>query len=227
MRNVLALISLFLTNSLFAQHLELKVYQNSDFYQVNHYNSTSRSYVWSDHSSFTRISVAVALQTKKKFFHELELFIPRIHDGTSNLGMPMNYQLNDVGPNVIRKSDAYAFRYQMTRVWQLKKNMVFTLGAAINPYYLKTKYAPLVTNSYPRTLTVSGASLNFVPGIRYTLSSKFLAELNMPFKIYDYAYNEQRIENPSIPIRQQTAGGWTGTFFETAYNIRLGIAYKL
>jgi len=86
---------------------------------------------------------------------------------------------------------------------------------------------PLVPLIFYRYVKKYGFSLNFIPRIMYTVSTKILLDLNIPIKVYDLREEEQKIENPAIPIRQQTNGGLASVFFENVYTIRLGIVYKL
>jgi hypothetical protein len=51
-------------------------------------------------------------------------------------------------------------------------------------------------------------------------------DLNVQLKIYDLRLEKNEVGNPAIPIRQQETNDVDHIFFESAYTIRLGLAYK-
>ncbi len=209
----------------FAQkEIELKLYQNTDVFKVTtHYNNVESS---SQQVKFSRLSLAVSFH-KKKLFHELELFVPKIDESSNDLGLSMNYHLDDPTFGDARRTSAYSFRYELSKEIRTTNKTNFTLGVAINPLLADARYISSVPNRYNRYYKFYGASINFIPRVRYALTSKALIELSIPFKIYDAVYEWQKIANPAIPIRQQENGGWVYTFFENAFTARLGFAYKL
>ncbi|SRR5260221_4966056 len=101
------LLSTFFT---FAQKgIELKVYQNTDVFKVSQYNSQGQVFL-QQQIKFGRISVAVAFRSKTKFFHEIELFVPRIDQSSNDLGLAMNYQLDEAKTGQTRRTSSYSFR---------------------------------------------------------------------------------------------------------------------
>jgi hypothetical protein len=105
--------------------------------------------------------------------------------------------------------------------------MAFSFGVGVNPYYTKAEYFPLTPVTYYRYLKKYGASLNVIPRVSYAISTKVRLDLNIPLKFFDLREEEQKIENPAIPIRYQTNGGLVHPFFENIYTIRFGVAYKI
>jgi hypothetical protein len=71
-----------------------------------------------------------------------------------------------------------------------------------------------------------GFAFNFTPRINYKISRRFNIDLNVPLKIYDLRLEKNQVNNPAIPIRQQNTNDVDHIFFESAYTIRLGLAYK-
>jgi hypothetical protein len=228
MRKVILLtIVLSETLTIFAQKgIELKIYQNTDVFKVDQYN-TQGQLSSQQQTKFGRISFAVAFHTKTKFIHEIELFVPRIDESSNDIGLAMNYQLDDARTGQTRKTNAYSFRYEFAKEIRSTKNTIFSLGLGVNPFLAKAQYISSVPNTYNRYFEFYGASINFIPRFRYSLSNKALVELSIPFKMYDIEYVWQKIENPSIPIRQQSNDKWVNSFFENAFTVRLGFAYKL
>jgi hypothetical protein len=66
-----------------------------------------------------------------------------------------------------------------------------------------------------------------VPRIKYKLSQRVSIDLNIPLKIYDLRGEKNGIRNPNIPKSQQETNAYSSIFFESAYTIRLEVAYKL
>jgi len=206
---------------------EVKIYQNTDFFHTGYTDPVSQQTVSSNQTNFSRISIAATFHTGKKYLHELELFIPQI-ESKSDPSYPMNYEPHDPpSSTMVRTFTSYSFRYEFSKEMKQSDKLIFTLGAGINPYYTKTSYLTQVSNSYNRYLWESGVALNFVSRIAYRITSRLGLELSIPFKVYDARYIQRKIENPSIPVRQQTSGSWNHIFFESAYTLRFGISFML
>jgi hypothetical protein len=119
-------------------------------------------------------------------------------------------------------------RYELSKTLTSKdKPFAFLLGVGINPYYVHIEYEPNVETVYYSSKQLYGFALNITPRIKYKLSQRFGIDLNVPLKVYDLRGEKNHVKNPSIPIRQQTANGYSNIFLESVYTIRLGLKYKL
>ncbi|HEX6890859.1 MAG TPA: hypothetical protein VF141_09200, partial [Chryseolinea sp.] len=85
---------------------------------------------------------------------------------------------------------------------------------------------PNVETTYYWSTELYGFVLNFTPRVNYNISRRFNVDLNVPLKIYDLRGEKNEVNNPAIPIRQQTTNDVDHIFFESAYTIRLGLEYK-
>ncbi len=228
MKNYLLLSSLllFAISSSAQRSFQVKVYQNTDYFDVSYYNSQTNSSRNSNELNFSRISLAFAINTRKNFVHEIEIIIPELSKSIYNVKLPLDYSFQDDGPRVGTIS-TYSFRYELSKVLSNpSKKFRFNLGLAINPYFTDTEYEPENSIAYYKSNTkLFGVSFNIVPRINYNITDRILIDLNIPFKLYDLQNKETRINNPALPIRQQTSSEFTNVFFEDVYTIRLGVSY--
>jgi hypothetical protein len=125
-------------------------------------------------------------------------------------------------PNL--RSSTIAARYELTRKFDSDGPLKFSLGAGFNPYFTQLDF-PETGNNFPVIQKILGASLNVVPRLSYNISKRFSAELNIPFKLYDFQFFRYNVRDPGLSLRQQTRDEVKSIFFQNAYTIRLGVIY--
>ncbi len=165
------------------------------------------------------------MSTRRNFIQEIEVIIPEISKSIYNVKLPLDYSFQDDGARVGTIS-TFSIRYELSKIlFNPSKKFRFNLGLGINPYFTETKYEPEVSNAYYSNAKLFGVSFNIIPRINYNITDRILIDLNIPFKLYDLQNQETHVNNPSLPIRQQTSTEFTDIFFEDAYTIRLGVSY--
>ncbi len=207
----------------------IKAYQNTDIFEIQYSESITDEVATVDKVNFTRLSLAMDIQTKKGFTHEIEFLIPEVSKSCDNIQYPMNYEFQKERPAFKGQASAYSLRYELSRTLTNKvKKIGFYLGAGINPYYVLVEYIPnVVVNHYYSSTKLYGFVLNMVPRIKYKLSPRFIIDLNVPLKLYDLRAEKYHVKNPSIPVHQQTKIDYSNNFFESVYTFRLGLMYKV
>jgi hypothetical protein len=229
MRNLLlALIAVLATNAVSGQtRIQLKLYQNTDFFNVSYQNSDTQETRETDVTNFDRISLAVAFSGNRNLSHEIEFFVPERSRSIYDVKFPMDYEFRE-SYRFTSEISTYSFRYELDKSFNPSNRVFFSLGVGINPYYTKSEYEPTMPNTYYRGVKIFGVSLNVVPRINFKITPRFLMEFNIPFKIYDLRDKESEIHNPAIPIRDQVMkDDLKHIFFESTYTLRLGIVYIL
>lgn len=205
----------------------IKVYQNTDIFEVGYFESGVNESEKSNHINFNRLSIGISVTTKNNFTHEIELLIPEISKSINSVQFPMNYEFRK-GDTFDGKISTYSIRYEMNKTFSNNLNrLAFNVGVGLNPYYVHIEYTPNTSTAFYFSNIFYGAALNFTPRINYKLSNRLILDLNIPLKIYDLRWEKTNIKNPSIPIRQQTVKDFDSIFFENAYTIRLGLMYTL
>ncbi|MEJ1236586.1 hypothetical protein WBG78_00570 [Chryseolinea sp. T2] len=203
----------------------IKLYQNSDFFdsEINDWDTRTTTTV--HNANFNRFSVAVSLTSKKRFTHELEIFIPEFSKSLGDLQYPMDYSISK-GSSIEGKAGSWSLRYELSKVLtKANKGLQFSAGAGINPYLVRIEYFSNNPQTYYSSSDLYGAAITIVPRVSYKLFPAFSLELSMPFKVYDLRVNQRRIDNPAIPIAQQETKSYNSIFFESVYTIRLGLSY--
>jgi hypothetical protein len=222
--------ALFISNVIYSlgqNSFGVKIYQNTDIFETQYYESRTRNVTKVENLNFGRISLAMDIDTKKGYTHEIEFLIPEVSKSLDDVHFPLNYKFRK-DETFDGEASSYSLRYEVSKTLTNKaKRFSFLLGVGINPYYVHIEYEPNVETTYYWSTKLYGFALNITPRIKYKFSQRFSIDLNVPLKIYDLRGEKIRIKNPVIPIRQQTTNDYDNIFLESAYTIRLGLMYKL
>lgn len=219
------ILIVFIFDSLAQHQTGLKLYQNTDIYNVQEVglNSTEEITV----TNFNRVSLALQFSFQNKYVHEIEFFIPEISRPLPKLHYPLEYEVRN-DDSFEGMGSAYSFRYEFgMTLTDYRKPLTFHLAAGLNPYFVKIEYSPIVANAYSSSTTFYGATVNIIPRLIYKISNRFSLDLNIPLKFYDLRREVFNVENPQIPVLYQTITETNNIFFEEAYTIRLGLQYNL
>lgn len=205
----------------------IKIYQNTDIFKTQYYESRGRTLTKLNVVNFSRPSLAIDIHTKNSFTHEIELLIPEVSKSVENIQYPLNYEFRkDITTK--GKASSYSIRYELNKTLTNESNRFsFSAGVGINPYYVRIEYIPIVETTFYMSTKLYGFAFNLTPRLKYKLSKRISVDLNIPLKIYDLRGQRNWIRNPLIPIGQQKNNDYRSIFFETAYTIRLGLMYKL
>lgn len=204
----------------------LKIYQNTDIFETR-YHSRFNEVTKVENINFSRISLAIDLDTKRRYTHEIEILIPEFSKPLDNVKFPLNYEFRK-DDTIEGKASTFSLRYELSKALTAQdKHFAFLLGAGINPYYVYIEYEPNVSNTYYWSTKLYGFALNITPRVMYRFSQRFSADLNFPFKIYDLRGESNYVDNPSIPIRQRKTTDTSHIFFDQVYTVRIGFMYKL
>lgn len=209
----------------FSQKVGIKVYQNTDFFETVYNESRTNLQTSSEQVNFNRFTIALDFHTKNNFLHEVEFFIPEISKSLDDVQYPMNYEFRK-DDTFDGEATTYSLRYEFSKKLTNESNRFgFSFGAAINPYYVHLEYIPNVETTYYWSTRLYGFAVNLVPRINYKISNRLNIDLNVPLKVYDLRFEENKVNNPAIPIRQQETNDVDHIFFESAYTIRLGVEF--
>jgi len=201
------------------------VYQNTDYFNVSYYNSQTNASRNTEELNFSRISIAVAINTLKHFTHEIEFFIPELSKSIYKVKLPLDYEFEE-NDGYVSSISTYSFRYELSKkVFSLSNRFQFIAGLGVNPYLTTTEYEPTMSNQYYSKVERYGVSFNIVPRIDYRVTDRIYIDLNIPLKVYDLQRKDVQNNNPNLPMREQKFNEVTDIFFENVYTIRLGVRY--
>ena len=223
---LLTLCGLLILESSFGQReFQFKIYQNTDFFKSSYYSPQTNEKRNSSHLNFNRISFALTVRGKNDVVHEIEFFLPELSRSIYKVRFPANYEFKE-GDDIKGFISSYSCRYELSKVLSnSSKSMVFSLGIGVNPYFTNTEYEPAVSTTFYSSDKVFGISLNLIPKINFRVTNRVRLDFSIPFKFYDLREQKSKLENPAIPIRQQTTANSLYSFFESSYTLRFGLAY--
>lgn len=120
------------------------------------------------------------------------------------------------------------FRYDYNILLSNKEDpFSIYMGASASPSFTSITNEPKVSSSYKRTQIGTSIYVGVVPRVIWKVSSKLFFDLNVPVNLYELSYKWQKIHNPSLPIEQQSNGGFESTFMPKNYEVRLGVGVML
>ncbi len=218
-------LSLIITDLAAQDRIFVKLYQNTDLVrriEVKGVNSNKKLNNVSV-SSLKRISLGVSLSHSMKWNHEVEI---------SFLGdiPPIEHELrvSEVG-NL--KNKFYSLHYELSKpLSDEDSRLTVLLGAGIEGYWGELYYDRSIDNIgyfdyYHRN---RGVLMNFIPRLAYRLNSRFNLEISSKVRLFDFRSYKHKVLNPTIPEELQISDRSSSVeFFESAYNFRLGLSYRV
>lgn len=101
----------------------------------------------------------------------------------------------------------------------------FFIGLSSSPTYYYQLNEPKSPSSFNRSKIKASVYVSIVPRIIWKINPKIFMDLNIPFNVYELSYKWRRINNPSLPLDQQSNGKWYSYFISKTYEIRLGVGF--
>jgi hypothetical protein len=198
--------------------IAIKLYQNLDYVK---YNIEEGIYEQEPEIYFARTSLAIQFANRDDLFHELEFSYAQV-------AIPVVHQVFPSVEFVDVNKDYVGLQYELNKVLVKGSDFRFSLGGGTLLYSLLTQRDPQTNvDVYFREDRYIGAVINLIPRIQYNISKQFLVDLNLKFGLLDVHYYERRINNPMLPMRQQLQKSCETDFLPEAYNVRIGIGYRL
>lgn len=176
--------------------------------------------------SFGDLSVALEWNSSGKFQHEIELLpfkINTMQKGDLAVFDNSGLQISDWGKTT---SSFVATKYQLSYQFTEGKKYSPYLGLAGQVSYERENLQPATSTTYPTKTTEIDLYLSLVPGLKYTISKHFFADLTYSFGILNHEMIHKRLENPSIPTNDRSSNNSRTTFLPKKDQFRIGIGYN-
>src|SRR6187402_386592 len=110
--------ALFISNTLFSfgqKSFGIKIYQNTDIFEIQYVEFRTNDVEKVDKVNFTRVSLAVGIDTKKGYTHEIEFLIPEVSKSYDNIQYPMNYEFKKKMQDFEGQASSYSLRYEVSK----------------------------------------------------------------------------------------------------------------
>jgi hypothetical protein len=120
-----------------------------------------------------------------------------------------------------------SFRYQYNYKFLIEKKVIPFIGLSSQLFYDLYKNDPVVSLSYSTRSQDIGLLFSIIPGIEYKLTKILSVELNSPVSFYDIKLNSERIDNPTLEVKDRTVSTIIGDFFPNKINFRIGLSFKI
>jgi len=109
-----------------------------------------------------------------------------------------------------------------------KKNKLhFAVGLGGSPFFIRDYKSSMTRNSLPILVMEAGIVFYVIPRINYHINEKFFLDLNIPINLAQTAFQKVRVENPSMPIAEQTNNRFNFNLFSNVLAARIGVGMKL
>lgn len=176
-------------------------------------------------TDFGNLSFAVEWNTGSKFFQEIDwqpLQINSIDDNTVIFLNNSDYMITDSEKHTETKT---AFRYQLSYGFFKERKWSPYLGISSQLSYFRENSKPKTSLSFPMKSTNYNLYFTLVPGIKYSISDRFFADINVPIGILNHEIIRNHYDNPSIPSDQRSFSNSRTTFLPKKDQLRIGIGY--
>ncbi len=237
MKNKLILtFGLFLTFESFAQNSNLDFRHSIKLYNLSSFTTGSEKTVGdvTIHKSSSLLQVfaptiAYALTTKKKNFHEIELNgfafnqqmdATRVQEGNVEFA-PIS------GAMVITSKFSMRYEFIMNLFKKSQSPLITSLGFAFNPYFNSVKTEPANSNSFPTKTQIIGGRGFLIPRLTYHVKSKCYFDLNLPIALFQAENKAYTVENPMYRAQQQKTKSSSLEALPSFLSLRIGVGVKI
>ena len=231
----LFLLGLLVADGYAQSNVYLKLYQNTDFFKrtENLYNRQIRAQQSTEYNmnSFSRMSVAVAIETKNAWNHEFEVSYYQGWTPIEHTSIFSKESAINIANNVFEKENVnhfIAMHYEAYRTIIPGNRIAFQTGIGLNTYWAKSESRPESSFLFRQTDRNVGTTFTVIPRLCYALSQKFNLELSTKLGLLNANHYKAVIDNTTISAEDRIQeSGMHWRFLPAAYNFRLGIAYKI
>ena len=161
------------------------------------------------------LAPAIVLATKRNLFHEVELSkvsfskLDQITDSHTDLDININYHF-------------------MHPLFNRYSKIIPQVGLSTLFLVIYDKTVPVNINGFRRSTTYFGGIFGVVSQIRYLTNKRFFFDLSLILNFIDIGYQTQRIENPSISLRQQRSGHFDSDYyFWNQIELKFGLGLRI
>jgi hypothetical protein len=218
MKKLVLLSSLLLSVHFVHAQVAIKLYQNLDYVK---YNLEYGEYDQEPEIYLARTSLAIQFSNREDLFQEVEFSYAQV-------AIPVVHQVFPSVEHVDVTKDYVGMQYELNKVFGKGADFRFSLGGGALLYGLLTRREPQTNGGvYLREDRYIGTIINLIPRIQYDISKRFIADLNFKLALFDVYYHHQRTHNLMLPMRQQREDHVETDFFPPAYNVRIGLGYRL
>ena len=168
-----------------------------------------------------RLTPAFTIRGKRKHFHEVG--VNQVYRKGWEAQSVYNYQ---VYTSEFTQSKV-ALYYQLGYPWYQQQRFIAYIAGSIGLEGYAFSTNPQHTNLYKRKVKSGEVFLGVVPGVRFTFSDHWVADINSLVDIYMLGWYYQRHYYPYILPRQQKSLSKDQTWIPLGFlRIRVGIAYR-
>ncbi len=221
----ITLFAITLTAGLFvlAQEKE-KSFQIKAFSGINHFDVDEGSIeVRKNMNSHSILSSASVSIVKGDRFIEFELDRFKIQHN-ENEAIPNSSGSLDGGDVKTRE---FRIRLSYNYLKSISSKINVAIGMGVSPYLLKENISPSNPLSFDRRHSSVGASLDLIPRFQFNMTKKVFFETHLVLSTVRLNRYETQIENPAIPLREQTETDSSVRYFGGDYQVRFGIGLTL
>lgn len=177
-------------------------------------------------------TLAFQWRTKADNFSEIELTFLEINNDEFLITMvyddrPYYYPpITTAGTKVTTTNISIRYEYIYNLTKTDNNRFAFSIGASINPYFLKIYEDPALSNQFSTNERNIGAFFHFVPRINFNLSKKLFIDFNVPFCLFNFNHKNVHKNDPILTEELKTQSFVDNTMFPEIYSLRIGIGYR-
>lgn len=117
---------------------------------------------------------------------------------------------------------ALEVRYERGHFWFFNRFSA-GIGGGLGPYVEYLRILPKTSAEFNSTLTEAGLFLEVIPRLRYHCSDHWYFNLMVPARILSVGLTFEKVEDPSIPMAQQSRSSFDLNLFDQGMRLGLGV----
>jgi hypothetical protein len=177
-----------------------------------------------------RPTIAFQWKSNTNNFHEIELtnlILSKKSTTTEIISQSPNIgQITD-GNNVISSLISFRYEYILNFNKRNDKQLVPSLGFAINPYFSQNNFRPKTANMFSTSQISFGTKAFITPRITYYLSSKLFLDFNLPLCFFDSHYLRKRNDAFSVESSGRIVNSFNFSLIPNFISGRIGVGVKI
>lgn len=236
MKNLLLVFAAILPLLSFAQNknkdFNFKVYSSYESYVSNEYQLDDpffNNLLIEKHTSFGDISVGFPFSSE--FFGQ-EISIAAVKFKTNKY---QEIEFDDKDRSIFHSSSLkdesknFLFKgmYELFLINHSKKKLRPQFGFGIESFLIYSEAYPMLPTVFPNISLSLGATLYFVPRLLYSLTENLYLDLNVPFGISQFIWNQETNLDPSLTLKEQRQRQSDFDFLNNTFQIRFGIGVRI
>ena len=219
------------TQNKYLDYKSALILSNSPVLYENVFYNNKNIKTFNKDAKYLNPTFAFQVKTKGGNFREIELTSFKLNNQNNRIVeyTDTTYRnFNTIG-GFENRNLSLSLRLEHIKVFRKSsdKRLIPAIGYGIMPFIYHTSLLPKASVFYQTMSSNIGFSAFVCPRINYYFKNKLFLTLNLPLTIMSFEIENQKTDNPNIPLRNRSVTVFNFNSLNTNFYPRLGIGIKL